>query len=1130
MSAAATDGWQGLLVGPSEEQTLRQLYRIADIDRDGRVGRRDAQLFCARFSAQLDGGGGTLALLWDFVDVDQSGYVDRAAFCVLLRALHLLVTRAVDMPSLTRRRVRATNIAWPATLTSLSGERRTEPAYFVHWPSVRTHFDAACVAGPLGRAVPGDSAALLLTRSRLPRPELARIWLLADRDRDRALCFEELALAVWLVTERLSNPFFELPAQLSDQLLIDVLDADTLDAANDDAALALLAPRYAWLGDPIVPAQLRRSAASDAAPPPPPPLASPTSAPPTPTPVPPPPATFASSASRGAAAAAAAGSDADDPHRAPNAVERARARELVEAIDGVPPSMALDGPAHRFIMQGKLSKLNPNGVWQARNYFLFDDVLIWTKSNLLGKRSTFKGAVSMIGGDVRQSPESESLDTRLCFTLRGGTAHVPGVEDKGKVYVLKSATPGEKLLWTGAMRPLTAPPHRRASVESAPATPAPAAVSSESSASNSVDGDDDDDSDDDDDDDGDGIGAAAAAAPVLEDSPSGRLSSSSRRVRPTSALVRERFEVNEGTFASAAHRAHLTDVVAPPLFVSAAMHNNDEIDDSSTTTTDQSPLVSSRAAGESLTPLSREAPPAVAGVPAFAVPSKPPPPAGAPPPHVVAAAAKQQSDATAASSRRRRRHGKVDESGEKKTKKKQRKKSNKASESTMTTPSTPASQVRDSPPPAVTPLDTEQDNAPPPPLPPDKTFVKALLRFSGQRIDVTAQTAVPSSQSALPAIAEDVTTSSSGSDDEADDADENGGGGDDDDDDESVAPDEVEQQDENAQALWAAMLAAEQERALEPAAALAAVADVAAAPHAPLDEQAVERALATPIAQPSLVIEAVSIDDWQRQMQEKVAAKRATAAPVAAVGADVKDKLASWDAQMKALADEKKRLAAQARATAAAAPAAAVSATKPKPPPQAPAGEAPKPPPPPPIENLVPPPPPPRTPEPVQFSAGDFAGARDAAQRRLQAGESTPAEARAAALVHAAARLMLTAERLHATAVAGKSAGAKAKAARKAIRLVELARSLVGSQSSSNTDAIFSVRTAPLRELAGEGEDEPVPARFCFETFDTIDDDEAYLECDHCASVFTSTSADERLGAGRACVACQRGHLSASGE
>jgi hypothetical protein len=48
---------------------------------------------------------------------------------------------------------------------------------------------------------------------------------------------DQFALAVWLVTERLSNPFFELPTALSDPFLLDVLDADTAGAV-DEAALA----------------------------------------------------------------------------------------------------------------------------------------------------------------------------------------------------------------------------------------------------------------------------------------------------------------------------------------------------------------------------------------------------------------------------------------------------------------------------------------------------------------------------------------------------------------------------------------------------------------------------------------------------------------------------------------------------------------------------------------------------------------------------------------------------------------------------------------------------------------------------------------------------------------------------
>jgi hypothetical protein len=130
-------------------------------------------------------------LLWEFVDVGplqiahesmlntqlnslyrhsligQTGQLDSAAFCVVclkhfsfclrltlctasppkaMRSLHLLSTNAADLSSLNKRRVRATNIPWPTALTPslASPQKRVEPPYSVHWPSVYRHFDAAC--------------------------------------------------------------------------------------------------------------------------------------------------------------------------------------------------------------------------------------------------------------------------------------------------------------------------------------------------------------------------------------------------------------------------------------------------------------------------------------------------------------------------------------------------------------------------------------------------------------------------------------------------------------------------------------------------------------------------------------------------------------------------------------------------------------------------------------------------------------------------------------------------------------------------------------------------------------------------------------------------------------------------
>jgi hypothetical protein len=252
-----------------------------------------------------------------------------------------------------------------------------------------------------------------------------------------------------------------------------------------------------------------------------------------------------------------------DVHRAPSTEERARAKELVDLIDGVPPELRLDGPEHRFVMQGKLSKQNPSGVWQSRQYLLFDDVLVWTKPNLIGKRSVFKGAIGVVGGELRQTPVGESLDTRLCFTVRGGMGAIPGIVDKGKVYALKAATPGEKMTWVNAVRPLIARPLRRAAeprrstvdVAAPPAAAARATAAARRSAPPS---------------------AAAAAAvddevppPSAEDAASMRGSSSRRLVRPKSALIREALDIDEGTFASA------VAVPKPPLVTGPSIASMD---------------------------------------------------------------------------------------------------------------------------------------------------------------------------------------------------------------------------------------------------------------------------------------------------------------------------------------------------------------------------------------------------------------------------------------------------------------------------------------------------------------------------------------------------------------------------
>jgi hypothetical protein len=44
-ATTTSEAWEGLVVGTHEERIVSNLFRIADIDRDGRIGRRDAQVW-----------------------------------------------------------------------------------------------------------------------------------------------------------------------------------------------------------------------------------------------------------------------------------------------------------------------------------------------------------------------------------------------------------------------------------------------------------------------------------------------------------------------------------------------------------------------------------------------------------------------------------------------------------------------------------------------------------------------------------------------------------------------------------------------------------------------------------------------------------------------------------------------------------------------------------------------------------------------------------------------------------------------------------------------------------------------------------------------------------------------------
>ena len=264
-------------ISNTEIEVLPAVFRLADVDRDGRVGRHDAQVFFARFgldqrvlalvrlsvhrslscSMNFDQQAfvtrvflcmllaigfarsrGFWEKLWELCDTDQNGLLDRSGLCLALRSVYLLKQSNSDVSVLTRRAVRAMNLDWPSLFTF--GGLPREPRYEHNWPLVARYYDAYrdCEVG-----LSGARAAAVLRKSRLSDAELARVWTLADRDRDRLLNFEEFALALWLVSERVANPFAtELPTQLSDRVYIDALLGDRGEAN------VVAAARYDWLG------------------------------------------------------------------------------------------------------------------------------------------------------------------------------------------------------------------------------------------------------------------------------------------------------------------------------------------------------------------------------------------------------------------------------------------------------------------------------------------------------------------------------------------------------------------------------------------------------------------------------------------------------------------------------------------------------------------------------------------------------------------------------------------------------------------------------------------------------------------------------------------------------------------
>jgi len=105
-------------------------------------------------------------------------------------------------------------------------------------------------------------------------------------------------------------------------------------------------------------------------------------------------------------------------------------------VDGFEGKLA--EPGRVFSMEGDLLKMNPRGKIQSRHFFLFSDMLIWSKPKPIKKNHyQFKGMVRLDLAVVRDTPDTKNLKNRF---------QIIKLETK-KIYNLLGETPQIKQQW-----------------------------------------------------------------------------------------------------------------------------------------------------------------------------------------------------------------------------------------------------------------------------------------------------------------------------------------------------------------------------------------------------------------------------------------------------------------------------------------------------------------------------------------------------------------------------------------------------------------------------------------------------------------------------------------------------------
>ncbi|GAM27890.1 hypothetical protein SAMD00019534_110660 [Acytostelium subglobosum LB1] len=182
-----------------------ELYILADSDKDGMIGLKDAGFF--RKSALPDE---TLREIWQLADV-KNGVLDIEDFIVALKLISLAQLGApIQLDS-----IRAMPVVPPPKLqdvASIQFDWVVPPNEKNNYIDIFTKNDEDADG-----FINGDQAKVIFSASRLPSKLLGHIWFLSDMNGDQKLDCQEFIIATFLIRSLLKG--YELPTRLPDSLI-----------------------------------------------------------------------------------------------------------------------------------------------------------------------------------------------------------------------------------------------------------------------------------------------------------------------------------------------------------------------------------------------------------------------------------------------------------------------------------------------------------------------------------------------------------------------------------------------------------------------------------------------------------------------------------------------------------------------------------------------------------------------------------------------------------------------------------------------------------------------------------------------------------------------------------------------